>query len=100
MDRPQRVHNLRHNKAEHTPARWLLFDTETRPRWEGDVEVHDLRLWCAELVERRGPSRKKPRPHWFQGHTAAELVDAVEDSCKAAESLHLRAHPLAVRPVV
>jgi hypothetical protein len=94
MPPPPRIHNLPHNSSERVPGRCLFFDTETRPRWDGGEERHTLRLWHAELVERRGPSRKRPRADTWSGHTAAQLGAAVADACRPKETLWCWAHNL------
>src|SRR3981081_4156129 len=94
MPPPPRIHNLPHNSSERVPGRCLFFDTETRPSFDAGEERHTLRLWHAELVERRGPSRKKPRADAWSGHTAEQLAAAVEDACRYGETLWLWAHNL------
>jgi hypothetical protein len=89
-----RIHNLPHNRSERTPARCLFWDTETRHEMGERTEVHTLRLWAAELVERRGPTRKAPRPLAWDGRTTAEMCDCVEDACRPSETLWLWAHNL------
>jgi hypothetical protein len=94
VSRPQRIHNLAHNVSELTPGRCLFADTETRPLDTGIGEEHTLRLWAAELVERREPSRKGPRATAWTGHTVAQLCAAVEDACRPSETLWVWAHNL------
>ena len=89
------IHYLPGNKAERSPGRWLFFDTETIPHDEGELEIHMLRLWVASLLERKCPSRKRPRSLWFEGHTADELAACIEDACRGGETLRICAHNLA-----
>lgn len=89
-----RIHNLRHNSSERTPARWLFFDTETWPEHTGAGEHHTLRLWCAELRERGQPRRKTPRACAWDGTTTAQLAAAVENACRGGERLWVCAHNL------
>ncbi|HVT14582.1 MAG TPA: hypothetical protein VHQ90_00175 [Thermoanaerobaculia bacterium] len=94
MPPPPRIHNLGHNRSEHSPPRVMFWDTETRPDQVDGGETHRLRLWCADLVERDGPTRKRPRATRWEGHTVAELCDAVEDASRGGRSLWMFAHNL------
>lgn len=94
MPRSPQIHNLGHNTSERVPPRCLFFDTETLPTIDGDGERHHLQLWVAELVERHGPSQKRPRATAWSGTTAAQLADAVEDACRYGETLWIWAHNL------
>lgn len=94
MPRPSRIHNMHHNASERTPGRLMFWDTETLPEGTGAGEIHHLRLWAAQMVERRGPTRKRGRPLRWDGTTVAQVVDAVESAVKSGEVLWIVAHNL------
>ena len=52
VTRAPRVHWLRGNKGEKTPARLIFLDTESRVIETEPREVSELRCWAALAVER------------------------------------------------
>ena len=91
---PARIHNLRGNKAERSPHRLFIWDTETCPIHEDRREVHQLRLWCAEVVQRHERRPTQPAIQPLQGTTGPELLDALESACRSTETLWAFAHNL------
>lgn len=94
MARVPAIHSLKHNASERSPSRLFVFDTETLPEPLAAGELHTLHLWCARLVERHSRAPKKPHPTWWQGHTVAELADALEAAHRVTSSLWVVAHNL------
>ncbi len=92
MTRPVRIHNLRGNKAERSPHRLFIWDTETAPTEAGDREIHQLRLWCAEVVQRHDRRRTQPAIQPHQGLGTPGLIEALEAACRSTETLWAFAH--------
>ena len=90
--RPNRIHNLRGNKAERSPHRLFVWDTETCPTLEAEREVHQLRLWCAETVQRHERRRSLPAVQPCEGLAAEDLMDALEGACRSSETVWAFAH--------
>lgn len=94
MARPARVHYLRSNKGERSPHRVLVIDAEadTEP---GELrELQTLRLWAARRIIRHNRGGTEPAGHDFDGHTADELVELVEQSASSRETLWVYTHNL------
>lgn len=88
MKHKQVVHNLRHNKREFSPHRFLVFDTETKP-------VHGVqiqRLWRAIVVARHGRDKKGPGEKTFAGLTTTQLIDIISQEVRTKEALWIFAH--------
>ncbi len=92
MTQPVRIHNLRGNKAERSPHRLFIWDTETTPITEPRREVHQLRVWCAEVVQRHERRPSQPAVQRVQGLTGPELLDTIETACRSTETLWAFAH--------
>lgn len=90
--RPARVHNLRGNKAERSPHRLFVWDTETRPHHEPKRELHRLRFWAAEVVQRHDRRPKEPARQAGAGTQAEGLVDYLEGACRSSETTWAFAH--------
>lgn len=94
MARRVPVHYLRRNHADRTPAAVIFWDTETRtiPTDRGDVLA--LRLWGARYIDRRPPSKTKPRAEAGAGRTSAELAAWIEHQTRGRRSVWAYAHNL------
>lgn len=95
MPRDVPVHYLRRNHADRTPAALISWDTETRTLDTGRGQVLALRLWGASYVDRRPPSRTRPRAVTGAGRTTAELAAWIESVCSGRRSVWAYAHNLA-----
>lgn len=93
-NRPVPVHYLRPNHGTWSPPCIITFDSETRWDDEGDNEVHTLRLWSAELTERRPRKGKTPAHQIAAGTTGADLAATITAWCKGKRAVWCYAHNL------
>lgn len=94
MPRQVSTHWLRENAQERSPRRLLVIDTETLPGQGDDRDRHQLRLWSARLVRRRGIDPGRPRAEDYRGRTAGELADLVTRLARSDAALWIVAHNL------
>jgi hypothetical protein len=94
MPRSQAIHHLRDNKAERSPRRLIVLDTETRWTDDGSYQRHDLRLWVTRCIERDSKVGITTRSILDSGDTAAELADHVDAVCTEGATSWLFAHNL------
>lgn len=92
--RPRQIHYLRNNERESSPVRLLIFDTETRWRETEEGEIHTLRLWAAEVVERSEGGKDGHTVRKVRGKTADELADLITQEAKNRRTLWVFAHNL------
>lgn len=90
--RPPHVHNLRGNKAERSPHRLFVWDTETHQDGDDRHQLHRLRLWCATIVQRHGRRPRQPREVTAQGAGPEDLVSFLEGACRSGETVWAFAH--------
>jgi hypothetical protein len=88
------VHYLRPNETVWTPPAVICFDTETRQAAAGDDEVHTLRCWAAEFVDRRPPRGKSDASDQSWGVTAADLAWQVHAWTRERRTVWAYAHNL------
>jgi hypothetical protein len=93
MTRPP-VHYLRAAKTAWSPPALYVLDTETRTVAEGDRQIEALRLWVAQIVDRRGPVANNREAQWTKGTTAVGLARSVENATALRPTLWLFAHNL------
>lgn len=91
---PTPVHRLRPNDTVWTPPAVVFLDTETRWQDDGDDEVHQLRLWVAQRVDRRNVRKTIPAVEWGRGDTAAGLARWLDAQAVGRPCLWLYAHNL------
>jgi len=92
--RAPRVHWLRGNAGEKTPARLMVLDTESRQTTEGERELHELRCWVLRVI-RRGDEPGHPTAiAEFEGTDRAEIAPAIERQIKSGEAWRLFTHNL------
>lgn len=94
MQRSVPVHRLRPNDKVWTPDSVLFFDTETRTIPNTEPVIETLRLWSAQLVDRRPTKSGKSETTWAQGLTSDELADFIEQSSIGRPTLWIYAHNL------
>ncbi len=90
--RTPHVHNLRGNKVERSPHRLFVWDCETLPHPDDKREVHRLRCWAAEVVQRHDRRPKAPRAQVDAGNAPESLVAYLEAACRASETVWAFAH--------
>lgn len=90
--RPARLHNLRNNEVERSPHRLFTWDTETHQVDEPKRQVHQLRIWAAETVQRHDRRPRQPRVTTHQGQGGDELLAALEGACRSSETVWAFAH--------
>lgn len=85
------AHYLRPAGKTQTPAAVAFLDSESRQHDQAGVEVHQLRLWEAQLVRRR--DRRRPGEHLTAtGTDCASVAEAVDGWASYGESTWLYAH--------
>lgn len=88
--RRQSVHNLRENRAERTPHRVLVVDTESTWADGPRGQLHVLDCWVARHVIRT--PRERPariREGRWEGESGEELVQLVEELTGGGDTLWL-----------
>ena len=89
------THNLRENKAERTPHRIMIFDTESTWQNSPGGELHTLDCWAARQVIRHPLRRpQRVREGCWEGTTGEELADLLEEQTGGPDTLWLFAHNL------
>lgn len=85
------AHYLRPAGKTSTPAAVAFLDTETRQHDQAGTEVHQLRLWEAQLVRRR--DRRRPGEHLTAAGTGQrQVAEAIDGWASYGESTWLYAH--------
>lgn len=91
---PVPVHYLKASKTTWSPAALYVLDTETKTIVQGDTEIEQLRLWCAQIIDRRGPVGNNREAQWTRGTTAVGLARSVTNASALRPTLWLFAHNL------
>src|SRR5260370_4583531 len=88
------VHYLRPNHAVWSPPSIICLDTETKWEYQGDDEVHSLRLWCARFTDRRKPKAGAQEDEHDHGFTPGDLALRIHKWCQRRRTVWLYAHNL------
>lgn len=88
------AHYLRNNERQWSPPSIMILDTETRVIQE-DPEVQGMRLWVAQIVDRRKQNGRDPRCELADGDTVKELADQVCAWAKQRNTVWVYCHNLA-----
>lgn len=95
MTRPAPPHYLRRNESCWSPPFVGFFDTETTPHDAPGAEVHTLRLWCADALDRRAEAEAEGgEDRTGRGTTGAELADWIARQLTGRTGMWLFAHNL------
>lgn len=94
MRRAVPIHYLRQNDKVWTPPHVVFYDTETRTLPDTEPEVQALRLWVAELVDRRPTATGKQVSDYANGDTAEDFATQLERWCVGRDTVWVFAHNL------
>jgi hypothetical protein len=94
MTRTPKIHTLRDNKAERSPARLIVLDTETQWRISDGRELHTLRCWVARTIVRNRAGARTEGYADFNGTDAGALADHIDAQCDGLVTTWLFAHNL------
>jgi len=90
-----KVHYLKPGGKTWTPAALYVLDTETRDHTEEGREVHELRLWCAKIIDRHHAPDVGRGSRWTAGTTATGLAASIDNASRLRPSMWVYAHNLA-----
>jgi len=92
--RETQIHYLRRNHRTWSPPVLVSFDTETRWLYQGESEVHALRLWCARIQQRRTKAGKQPVAETANGYSGESFARQLDTWVRKHRCVWAYAHNL------